>query len=364
MNILTECNLAQLVVDLQNGKTVVFPTETSYGLGCDATNQEAVDRIFKIKGRKSDKPLLVVVPNVEMAKRYLVWNELLEKIAKKYWPGSLTAVGAYCHPSSAEEGSASRPGEISLLASRWISAEHTVGDSRTIALRREMRKNPTEAEKILWNCLKRKQLGGIKFLRQHGIGSYIADFCQADTKIIIEVDGDIHFTDKEQEQKDRVREHWFKTRGYKILRYNNVDIFNNLEWILEEIYNEVTKSHPALPSAEGRDRMSPSMYGRHELAHGVVSPNNTLAIRVTANPLLQSITEKLGVPLVATSANISDTGDMYQSSAIIEMFKDRDPQPDIVLDYGVLPKRQPTTIVSVVNNTLKILRQGEVAITL
>ena len=82
MQVLTEYNIASLVSDIRLGKTVVFPTETSYGLGCDATNQAAVDQIFKIKGRRSDKPLLVVVPNIEMAKQYLVWNDLLEKIAK------------------------------------------------------------------------------------------------------------------------------------------------------------------------------------------------------------------------------------------------------------------------------------------
>ena len=78
---------------LESGKTVVFPTETSYGLGCDATNQSAVDMIFKIKGRKSDKPLLVVVPTIEMAKEYIEWSSLLEKLSKLYWPGALTVVG-------------------------------------------------------------------------------------------------------------------------------------------------------------------------------------------------------------------------------------------------------------------------------
>jgi len=77
---------------LKNGKTIIFPTETSYGLGCDATNQEAVDKIFKIKGRRGDKPLLVVVPTVEMAREWLEWTPLVEKLAEKYWPGALTIV--------------------------------------------------------------------------------------------------------------------------------------------------------------------------------------------------------------------------------------------------------------------------------
>jgi L-threonylcarbamoyladenylate synthase len=71
MKVLTECTTAALIVELLNGKTVIVPTETSYGLGCDAVNQSAVDAVFAIKGRPSDKPLLVVVPTIAMAKKYL-----------------------------------------------------------------------------------------------------------------------------------------------------------------------------------------------------------------------------------------------------------------------------------------------------
>src|SRR3989344_4572052 len=95
MIIIDKSELLKAVEYLKQGKTLVFPTETSYGLGCDATNQEAVDKIFKIKGRQGDKPLLVVVPDVEMAKKYLVWNNLLDELAGKYWPGPLTVVGEY-----------------------------------------------------------------------------------------------------------------------------------------------------------------------------------------------------------------------------------------------------------------------------
>ncbi len=95
MQILSECNLAQVVSEILNGKVLVFPTETSYGLGCDATNQAAVDRIFKIKGRSDDKPLLVTVNSIEMAKKYLLWNYNLNRLAHAYWPGPITVVGNY-----------------------------------------------------------------------------------------------------------------------------------------------------------------------------------------------------------------------------------------------------------------------------
>ena len=88
MKIINRENISEAVGQIVEGKVIVFPSETSYGLSCDATNQEAVDKIFKIKGRPSDKPLLIVVPSVEMAKKYLEWNEQIDELAKKYWPGA------------------------------------------------------------------------------------------------------------------------------------------------------------------------------------------------------------------------------------------------------------------------------------
>ncbi len=104
MKTLKECNLSEVAVELLAGKTLIFPTETSYGLGCDATNQQAVDSIFKIKARDESKSLLVVVPTIEMAKRYLVWNDSIEELAKKYWPGPLTVVGNYKLDSGLAKG--------------------------------------------------------------------------------------------------------------------------------------------------------------------------------------------------------------------------------------------------------------------
>ena len=194
MRILSECNLSEIIVEILNGKIIVFPTETSYGLGCDATNQTAVDKIFAIKGRPENKHLLVVVPTIEMAKKYLKWNNVLDKLAKKYWPGALTIVGG-----AQDEG----------------------------------------------------------------------------------------------------------------------------------------------------------------LASGVVSQDGALALRVTNFPLLKSITERIGRPLVATSANISGAGEIYDADEIYKTFKNRPDQPDLILNYGVLPKRLPTTIIKVIGRKFSILRQGE-----
>ena len=98
MKILQKENIGEVVALLKKGKVLVLPTETSYGLGCDATNQESVERIFKIKKRNKDKPLLVVVDGIKKAKKYLKWNEIVENLSEKYWKknkSALTVVGKY-----------------------------------------------------------------------------------------------------------------------------------------------------------------------------------------------------------------------------------------------------------------------------
>src|SRR3989339_841173 len=154
---------------------------------------------FEIKKRVGDKPLLVVVPDVAMAKKYLEWNATLDNLAKKYWPGALTIVG---------------------------------------------------------KCRKK-------------------------------------------------------------------------------------------------------IFGKN-LVSGAVGKDNTVAVRVTAHPFLKLITEKLGVPLVATSANLADAGEIYDSAEAIKIFANLENAPDAIVDAGVLPKNLPSTIVSVVDDNIKVLRQGSV----
>lgn len=89
---LEQLDIDSLVADVQQGKTVVYPTETCYGLGCDATNAAAVERIFAIKQRQKHKSVLVVVPHVSMIMDCIVWTPTLQRIADTYWPGPLTVV--------------------------------------------------------------------------------------------------------------------------------------------------------------------------------------------------------------------------------------------------------------------------------
>lgn len=202
MIVLKKEDIRNIVEQLKAGQTVVFPTETSYGLGCDATNRDAVEKIFKIKNREWNKLLLVVVPSIKMAKKYLKWNVTLQNLARKYWPGPLTVVGDYRHHN------------------------------------------------------------------------------------------------------------WFG---------NNLVI-------------------------------------------GVVSEQKTIAVRITADPFLKEITKRLGQPLVATSANLSGDGEIYSAEEIKTIFSSRPSSPDILVDGGELKRNKPTTLVSVLGNDLKILREGEIKV--
>src|SRR5437660_846382 len=85
--------LITAVRSLRAGGLVAFPTETVYGLGADATNADAVRKIFALKGRPSTNPLICHVADANVAKRYArVWPENAEKLAAKFWPGALTIV--------------------------------------------------------------------------------------------------------------------------------------------------------------------------------------------------------------------------------------------------------------------------------
>ncbi len=99
-------------------------------------------------------------------------------------------------------------------------------------LRREM----TDAERSLWQHLRRRQLGGLKFRRQHPIGRYIVDFVCVEVGLVIEVDGGQHGV---QQSYDESRTAWLEQRGYRVLRFWNNDVLTHSEDVRETIWREV-----------------------------------------------------------------------------------------------------------------------------
>ena len=82
--------LEKISKTLNNGGIVVFPTETVYGIGADATNSNAVKKIFDAKGRPQDNPLIVHISNLEMIEEYTYGvNAVEKKLIENFWPGPL-----------------------------------------------------------------------------------------------------------------------------------------------------------------------------------------------------------------------------------------------------------------------------------
>jgi len=75
------------------GGLVVYPTDTLYGLGVDATNEIAVEKLWKFKGERENKPVLIAVNSEKMAEKFIEITELGKKIIHKYWPGPVSIVG-------------------------------------------------------------------------------------------------------------------------------------------------------------------------------------------------------------------------------------------------------------------------------
>lgn len=77
---------------LKQGKILICPTDTVYGLVCDADNKEAVARLYQIKKRPKNKPIPLFVSGLKMAKALVEIDKKQEKFLKKYWPGALTCI--------------------------------------------------------------------------------------------------------------------------------------------------------------------------------------------------------------------------------------------------------------------------------
>jgi very-short-patch-repair endonuclease len=102
-------------------------------------------------------------------------------------------------------------------------------------LARALRKNPTDAERKLWQRLKGKQINNRQFSRQRMLDKYIVDFYCPEIKIIIEVDGGQHYTVKHQE-KDQQRDAYFKKQGMRVERFTNLEILREMEAVLKYLH--------------------------------------------------------------------------------------------------------------------------------
>jgi very-short-patch-repair endonuclease len=110
-------------------------------------------------------------------------------------------------------------------------------------LSRTNRKNPTKAEKKIWNeVLRNKQFEKLKFHRQKPIDQYIVDFYCPELMLVIEIDGDSHLG-KDVEEHDENRTIDLEQYGIKVIRYTNGQILNNIEFVKNDLLQKIKKKH-------------------------------------------------------------------------------------------------------------------------
>ena len=110
---------------------------------------------------------------------------------------------------------------------------HKRTSPKVFARAKDLSHNQTPAEIKFWTHLRAHRLADVHFRRQHAIGNYIVDFCAPRKKLIIELDGSQHL---EQEEYDLERTAFLESKGYRVMRFWNNDVMNNLESVLTAIW--------------------------------------------------------------------------------------------------------------------------------
>jgi very-short-patch-repair endonuclease len=129
----------------------------------------------------------------------------------------------------------------------WGGGDSFLGDGLA-DLAKSLRKRQTEAEKLLWWHLRSKQINSLKFRRQEPNGPYIADFVCFEKRLVIELDGGQHAVEQE---KDKEREGWFYKEGFRILRFWNTEVLQNIEGVVEVIQRNCFNHPPLTPPIKG-----------------------------------------------------------------------------------------------------------------
>jgi very-short-patch-repair endonuclease len=122
-----------------------------------------------------------------------------------------------------------------------------------LTFRKELRSEATTAENYLWKALRNRNLNGRKFRRQHSIGNYIVDFYCPEEKVIVELDGSIHFNPI-NENHDIERSNFFLALGLKVVRFENRIVFDRIDLVLEAIaaeFNQPPRPAGTPPSKGG-----------------------------------------------------------------------------------------------------------------
>jgi very-short-patch-repair endonuclease len=112
--------------------------------------------------------------------------------------------------------------------------------------RRELRNNPTHAEREMWCGLRKRRLSGYKFRRQHSIGPFIADFYSPALRLVVEIDGATH-DDDEQKRYDAKRTEYFLSYGIDEIRFTDGEVFASVDACMEKIVKFIQEREKTTP---------------------------------------------------------------------------------------------------------------------
>ena len=132
-------------------------------------------------------------------------------------------------------------------------AMHFGAKAELFSLAERMRKKPTKAEKCLWEQIRKLRIDGYPFRRQHPIDFYIADFYCHKLRLVIEVDGEIHFNDAVFEHDDG-RTGELERPGVKVIRFTNKQVLDNPDLVLTQIKDYIAELSSPSPLGEGDRR--------------------------------------------------------------------------------------------------------------
>jgi very-short-patch-repair endonuclease len=132
-------------------------------------------------------------------------------------------------------------------------------DRKMTRIARRLRVSQTDAETVLWNRIRNRQIADHKFVRQEPIEGYICDFVCRERSVIVEVDGGQH----SESDSDAVRDRRLIAEGYRVIRFWNNDVLGNIEGVLTTIQTELSRQKPLTPTlspqewGEGEDTTTP-----------------------------------------------------------------------------------------------------------
>ncbi|MEW5798092.1 MAG: DUF559 domain-containing protein [Bacteroidota bacterium] len=174
-------------------------------------------------------------------------------------------VGVFCpSPTPSQREGASQTQSLSLGEGRY---GYQTADTKVYHLleqfAKEHRKNPTQAEAVLWERLKSKALENYKFRRQHIIGRYITDFVCLSKNLVIEIDGLIHQL-PENKENDGIRTQWLEEHGYRVIRFSNEEVLQNLDVVLNKILEALKVPSFGVDLEEAWEDLGRACFGMRE----------------------------------------------------------------------------------------------------